>query len=280
MVHPSDNQSESLDLPKEPLSEIARIDQFYHEPHGRLLGSFLRSAIQPHLQLDLQIDRLGFGYPFMCLPSITMPVLVPSEMGALAYGHGDEVMTASVLSNAWPIASDSMNQIIICHGLEFCHDGTACLSEANRVLASSGELVLMTPNRRSFWVRDETTPLGHGRPFSKGQITKLLTKTGFTMTHLSRAVFLPPMGLRAPYRMAKAWNHIGQFGWGLFGGVMIIKATKLRYAKKPKGRDAVMVSLSGALRPVSRPASQPAAPLSSQLSNQCLSYPVKKSTRP
>ena len=252
--------------PKEGPSDIVRLDDFYHSEMGRLVASFLRKDIQPLLRLDSQIDRLGFGYPFMCLPSMgrasmgstgtLIPVLIPSEMGALAYGPEDHVMTASIASDAWPVASDSVNQIIIAHGLEYCYDGEACLSEANRVLASAGELVLMVPNRRSLWVRDEATPLGHGRPFSKGQVTKLLHKTGFRITAISRALFLPPLAMRTALlsaRLVRAMDHLGHYGWGMFGGVMVVRATKLRYAQKPKGHRRQMVSLSGACRPAIRP---------------------------
>jgi hypothetical protein len=246
---------------KEGLSDIARLDAFYHSEMGCLVASFLRKDISPLLRLDSQIDRLGFGYPFMCLPSIggassPIPVLIPSEMGALAYGHHDHVITASIASDAWPVASDSVNQIIISHGLEYCYDGAACLSEANRALASAGELVLMVPNRRRLWVRDEATPLGHGRPFSKGQVTKLLHKTGFRITAMSRALFLPPMAMRTPLlsaRLVRAMDNLGHYGWGMFGAMMVVRATKLRYAQKPKGHRRQMVSLSGALRPVASP---------------------------
>lgn len=258
---------------KEGLSDSARLDQFYHSQEGQMVAGFLQKAMRPFLGLEADIDRLGFGYPFMCLPSSlllpsplaknALPVLIPSEMGALAYGSDEAVMTAAIASSSWPIASDSMNQIIMCHGLEYCHDGEGALAEANRVLVSAGELVLMVPNRASLWVRNEATPFGHGRPFSKGQISKLLAKTGFTITSLSRALFLPPHLLRAPARLAKGMDHLGHYGWGLFGGVILVRATKLHYATMPKGRGKVMVSLSGALRPARRPA----VPLSSRRHN-------------
>ena len=249
MTHNHATPHASDDMPKESLSEIAQLDQFYHSDRGRMVAHFLRKAIQPQLQLESQIDRLGFGYPFICLPSVNLPVFIPSEMGALAYGHGGEVMTASIESRAWPIAGDSMNQIFMCHGLEYCHDVAACLSEANRVLASAGELILMVPNRASLWVRDDASPLGHGRPFSKGQITRALTKAGFDITKITRALFLPPIGTRAPLRIAQTMDHLGHYGWGVFGGVMVVRATKLRYATKPKGGLVRKVSTSGALRP-------------------------------
>ena len=116
-------------------------------------------------------------------------------------------------------------------------------------LFCAGELVLMVPNRASLWVRDDASPLGHGRPFSKGQITRLLTRAGFAITTSRRALFLPPVGASAPLRLAQAMDHLGQYGWGVFGGVMILHATKLRYATKSKGGLVQKVSLSGALRP-------------------------------
>jgi hypothetical protein len=110
------------------------------------------------------------------------------------------------------------------------------------------------------WVRDEATPLGHGRPFSKGQVTKLLQKTGFRITAISRALFLPPIAVRAPMlsaRLLRAFDTLGHYGWGMFGGMMVVRATKLRYAQKPKGHRRQMVSLSGAFRPAIRPIASP-----------------------
>ena len=236
------------------VSEIANLDQFYHSPAGRLVSYLLRRQLQSKLSLEADIDRLGFGYPFMLMPKSNLPVLVPSEMGALAYGAPMNILTSSVHSHAWPIASESMNQIIMCHGLEYCFDGAACLSEANRVLASAGELFLIVPNRRSLWVRDDKTPLGHGRPFSKGQITKLLTKTGFEINEVRRALFLPPAFTNLPLRLAQTIDRLGSYSWALFGGVIIIRATKLRYATKGKSARAMMPVLSPAIKPAAKPA--------------------------
>ena len=235
-------------------TEIAHIDRFYHSPNGRLLAHLIRSHLPPLvIPKDNHLDdrlTIGFGYPFMCLPSdLPMPVMIPSEMGALAHGVQGKVTSATIESHHWPLASDCANQIIICHGLEYCYDAEAALAEAHRVLTSAGSLLLLVANRASLWVRDESTPFGHGRPFSKAQITKLLRKTGFEISSVRRCVFLPPMAMRLPFKMAMMTDHIGHYGWGLFGGAMIIEASKLTYAS-PKQR--VMPSkpvLSGLLRP-------------------------------
>lgn len=266
MIPSRDNRQASGAHPREMASEIAHLDHFYHSQKGRMVAHFLRKMMQPSLQLEAKIDRVGFGYPFACLPRDIPPVLIPSEMGALAYAarqdvmpdqppdSGQEIITASIESDSWPLSSETMNQIIMCHGLEYCFDGEACLLEANRVLTSAGELCLIIPNRRSLWVRDDTTPLGHGRPFSKSQITKLLTKTGFEVTEVRRALFIPPFLTRLPFRLARFIDHLGAYGWGMFGGVMMVRATKLRYATKGRKARALIPALSPALRPVIKPA--------------------------
>lgn len=240
--------------PSEHLTEVAHLDGFYHSKTGHVVAHFLRKQIQPDLKLDTPRERLAFGYPFICLPQDCPPVLIPSEMGALCYGALDDVKTASISSHSWPIASDAIDQLIICHGLEYCNDIPACLSEANRVLASTGELFLIVPNRRSLWVRDDKTPLGHGRPFSKGQMTKLLIKSGFEIQEVRRALFVPPFLINAPFRLARAIDKFGQYLWRLFGGVIIVRATKRRYATTPKPKAALIPSLSPVLSPPMKPA--------------------------
>ena len=240
------------------VSEVAHLDSFYHRKIGHVVAYFLRKQIQPYLKLEAKRQRLGFGYPFMCLPQDCPPVLIPSEMGALCYGAADDVKTASIASDAWPIASEAIEQLLICHGLEYCYDAAACLAEANRVLTSAGELCLIVPNRRSLWVRDDRTPLGHGRPFSKGQITKLLIKSGFEIHEVRRALFVPPKLINMPFRLARAIDRAGQYLWALFGGVIIIRASKRRYAVIPKTKTALIPALSPAIKPALSPAVKPA----------------------
>ena len=54
------------------------------------------------------------------------------------------------------------------------------LREMWRVLTPEGRLLLIVPNRRGVWARLDTTPFGHGRPYSRGQLERLLTDALFT----------------------------------------------------------------------------------------------------
>ena len=57
--------------------------------------------------------------------------------------------------------------------VEFILDQNGFLLEASRVLRSAGKLILIVPHRGGLWSRAETTPFGHGTPFSKRQIFAL-----------------------------------------------------------------------------------------------------------
>ena len=226
-------------------TQISFIDHYYHSMTGRLVAQMLRGPLQNAINPSAQIDRIGFGYPYMFLPqSIDMPVLIPEEMGALAWADPSGVMSVCASSAAWPFESESADQIIMTHGLEYAHDPAACLTEACRVLKGAGQLIVMVPHRRSLWVRNEASPFGHGRPFSKSQLLKLIKEAGFEVTKSERQLHLPPIGFSFGFGMAKLINQIGKHGWGVFGGVIILQATKLVYAKRPSQNQPIK-ALSG-----------------------------------
>ena len=227
-------------------TQISQIDEFYHQPDGRLVAQLLRPKLTPHMTQRTGLTRAGFGYPFAFLPATDqMPVLIPEECGALAYNSASGIITASCQSDRWPIASEMLDHLTICHGLEFVHNAKACLAEAHRTLCGSGQLLLMVPHRRSLWVRSDETPLGQGKPFSRRQITMLLHQSGFEITAVRRALFVPPVGLKLGPRIAHLMETYGHNWFGMFGGVMIITATKQIYAMHPPAPMTPIKALSG-----------------------------------
>ena len=85
-------------------------------------------------------------------------------------------------------------------------DPEGLLREMWRVLAPSGRLMAVIPNRRGVWTRTDTTPFGHGRPYSRPQITQLLRQTWFTPTAWGEALFMPPVAGGWFLRSAMAWD--------------------------------------------------------------------------
>ena len=86
----------------------------------------------------------------------------------------------------------------------------ALLREVWRVLAPGGRMIAVIPNRRGMWVRTDTTPFGHGRPYSRAQITQLLRHTWFTPASWGEALFMPPVAKGWFLRSAMAWKRAGE----------------------------------------------------------------------
>ena len=86
---------------------------------------------------------------------------------------------------------------------------TALLREVWRVLAAGGQLLAVVPNRRGLWARMDTTPFGHGRPYSRSQITHLLREAWFTPVGWGEALYVPPIQRGWFLRSAVAWERTG-----------------------------------------------------------------------
>ena len=110
---------------------------------------------------------------------------------------------------------------------------TALLREVWRVLASGGQLLAVVPNRRGLWARMDTTPFGHGRPYSRSQITSLMRDAWFTPVSWSEALYIPPIQRGWFLRSAVAWERVGATLSAPFAGVHIVDATKQVYRAGP-----------------------------------------------
>ncbi len=108
-----------------------------------------------------------------------------------------------------PLPDSAVDRVLLVHALEMAHDPTALLREIWRVLSSGGRLLVVVPNRRGVWARMDTTPFGHGRPYSRSQITQLMRETWFTPTGWGEALHVPPVARRWFLRSAVAWERVG-----------------------------------------------------------------------
>ena len=79
-----------------------------------------------------------------------------------------------------PLPDASVDDLLCVHCLEVAERAGPLLREMWRVLAPEGRLLIIVPNRRGLWARFDTTPFGHGRPYSRGQLERLLTDALFT----------------------------------------------------------------------------------------------------
>ena len=95
-------------------------------------------------------------------------------------------------------------------------------------------LVILVPDTVT---RTDSTPFGHGRPYSRSQITQLLRQTWFTPTAWGEALFMPPVQGGWFLRSAIAWERVGAALSLPFAGVHIVEATKQVYRAIPAHRE-------------------------------------------
>jgi SAM-dependent methyltransferase len=131
------------------------------------------------------------------------------------------------------------------------------LREVWRVLAPGGRIAVLVPNRRGLWARFEHTPFGHGRPYSRSQLMRLLRETLFTPNSWSEALWVPPFRGRFMIRSAAAWERAGTFIRAMPPGVLFVEATKQLYAAIPakersRARVRLMPALAGEAVPTQR----------------------------
>lgn len=112
-------------------------------------------------------------------------------------------------------------------------------------------MLAVVPNRRGLWARMDTTPFGHGRPYSRSQINQLLRETWFTPTGWSEALYVPPVERGWFLRSAVAWERTGATLSAPFAGVHLVEATKQVYRAIPARREKrrLMPALEPALAP-------------------------------
>jgi hypothetical protein len=131
------------------------------------------------------------------------------------------------------------------------------LREIWRVLAPEGRLLLIVPNRRGLWARFDATPFGHGRPYSRGQLERLLSEALLSPLEWTNALYMPPLNRAWAVRWATVFERMGARLWPGFAGVIIVEARKELMGALPRA-----VPVKGRRQPV--PATNPSfAPRSS-----------------
>ena len=93
-------------------------------------------------------------------------------------------------------------------------------------ISPDGRLMLIVPNRRSMWARLDSTPFGNGRPYSRGQLERLLADAMFTPIDWTHALHKPPFERRFILRSAANFERLGARVTPTFGGVIIVEAKK------------------------------------------------------
>ena len=214
------------------------LKEFYTSPLGlvvrRLLGARVRagwSSLQGQ-----SLFGLGFATPYLGAfraEASVLSALMPAELGVIAWPQSGKGSSVLVDETDLPLADESADRILLVHVLEWSERSHALLREVWRVLAPNGRVLLIVPNRRGLWARVDTTPFGHGRPYSRSQLAKLLKEAMFSPEEWQYALYMPPFSWRILLKWPVFWERLGLVLWPAFSGVIMVEASKQIYAVVP-----------------------------------------------
>src|SRR5438876_1417993 len=202
----------------------------------------------------LRVLGVGYATPYLGLfreEAERSLAFMPAAQGVMKWPSASPGLAALVDELALPLPDAAVDRVLLTHALEMAPDPGALLREVWRVLAAGGRILAVVPNRRGVWARLDTTPFGHGRPYSRAQINYLLRETWFTPIGWSEALYVPPIARGWFLRSAMAWERTGSTISAPFAGVHIVEATKQVYRAIPARRERTRLvpALEPALAP-------------------------------
>lgn len=233
------------------------LKQFYASRSGRLVRRLLQSYIHEFWP-DLKGQRiLGYGYGVPYLKSLQdeashVFALMPAAGGVHHWQQKGVNKVAVTAEDLIPLETESVDMILMVHGLENAAAPEEMLAEMWRVLKSNGRMLVVVPNRLGMWARVEHTPFGHGKPYTSTQLTSLLNKALFVCERKSRALYMPPFKSFLVLRSAYAFESFGKYIFPGLSGLHVFEVSKQVYAgalkhegKKAQGRRILLADSVG-----------------------------------
>lgn len=232
--------------------DVLELAEFYASPRG---PAAVEALARPIAQLwpDIKGQRiLGLGYALPVLDALaaqrgaprTMCAMMPERQGVMGWVNGATPKegpvrkgnaAALVQPRHLPLRDAMMDKVLVMHGLEHAADDTGLLREVWRVLAPGGTLIVVVPNRMSVWARLESTPFGHGTPYSRSQLATRLRAAMFTPLDWRMALAMPPFRGFSGGAWGRSLEQAGTRLWPRMAGVHVVLAQKQMVSMMPSG---------------------------------------------
>jgi SAM-dependent methyltransferase len=200
------------------------------------------------------LDLLAFGYatpfvePSLATDARRVIAAMPAQQGVETWPLGAPNSAVLVDETALPFPNALFDRVLAVHALEESDSPLALLTELGRVLAPSGRLIVVAVARHGLWANAESSPFGHGRPFSRRQLEALVREAELEPAGWTRALYAPPLDWAA--RWAEGFEQAGARLWPPLAGLILMEAQKQTLAVRPiPVRSRARVFAGGALRP-------------------------------
>jgi SAM-dependent methyltransferase len=211
---------------------------FYASPLGLVAARLLRLRLQrlwPSLA-GQEILGLGHAAPYLRLWREGAARIVSAglpETDLVPWPPGSASLSTRVEDSLLPFPDLSFDRVLLVHALEGAENDRRMLREVWRVLKDDGKLLIVAPNRRGLWAHRDSTPFGQGRPYSNGQLSRLLQRNLFAAGRRDTALYTPPVQMRLLLKGSGLWEGTGRMLAPRFAGVVIVEAHKRIYGVMP-----------------------------------------------
>jgi SAM-dependent methyltransferase len=236
--------------------DIVDLREFYSSRLGQTTRRLISARLRPKLRglSGATVIGLGYAIPYLedCAGEAGRSLaLMLARQGVIAWPPEGEVTSALVDEFDLPLLESVADIVLVTHGIELTDGPEEMLAEIWRVLAPQGRLLLVVPNRRGLWARFDSSPFGHGQPYSRPQLARLLRDARFAISSWSPVLYLPPWHWSLLHNAASAMEILGSRAMPGLGGAIIVEATKQVYAIAPGKR---VRRFASRLRPALTPA--------------------------
>lgn len=145
-------------------------------------------------------------------------------------GHGEPVALRCA-PEALPIATQSIDLVVLPHVLEFADDPHQILREVERVLIPEGQLIITGFNPLSLWGLKKQARRGTGFPWngsylSPGRLKDWLKLLGFEVDRGQYGCYAPPCEQQKWLQRWRFTESAGRRWWKFSGAVYLIRAVK------------------------------------------------------
>ncbi len=212
--------------------------EFYRTSRGVVTARLLRagiSAVWPDVS-GCEVLGLGYAVPYLRAwegRAYRRIAVTPAQMGAIRWPPDAPNLSCVAEEDALPFPDLVFDRILVVHGLEMAENARRLIRELWRVLKDDGRLLIVTPNRTGMWAYWDSTPYGHGQPYTAGQLGRLLSGALFRVERHDPALWMPPWRSRLISRSAPLFERVGRRLMPGLAGVTITEAVKDVYAGLP-----------------------------------------------
>ncbi len=210
---------------------IDELLQFYRSPLGRISRRLIQDVMCEMVEGTSGQRVVGLGYSTPYLKRLTQNAeramaLMPARQGAQVWPKEGPCCTALVDPLELPFTDSAVDLVVANHLFEYAREPEELMQELWRITTPGARLVIVVPRRRGLWAQRDNTPFGHGHPFSRNQLNKLLQEHSFTPEVWREALYLPPSNFGPLLKSARLFEGIGRLAGPAFAGVMVVRARK------------------------------------------------------